>query len=325
MKKNILFIESSGLNKNALSEIKKKFKTKINMKTCLDNELSIYNALTKIDIHAIIGCPRYLFTKKILTKAKKLEWVHNSGAGVEGFFFNEFVNSNILFTNGKIIQGPEVADHAVALILSFTRNLNLIINNKEKYDGKKNVRPIELRNKKCLIFGFGGIGICVAERLKAFGMQIHVISDDLPPLLSFIDNFYPTDELFNLISRFDVVVCAAPSTIKTVNIFNKKIFNKMKKDSIFINVSRGNLVNTNDLLDSVKINKFKGVGLDVTHPEPLSINHPLRNFDNVIITPHLAGLSDNNRARSFDLILLNIKKYIENNKLFNIVDKNYQY
>lgn len=325
MKKNILFIESTGLNKNSLSEIKKKFKTKINIKTCFDNEDSIFKALTKFEIHAIIGCPRYLFTKKILTKAKKLEWVHNSGAGVEGFFFDEFVNSNILFTNGKIIQGPEVADHAVALILSFTRNLNFIINNKKNYDGKKNARPIELRNKKCLIFGLGGIGICVAERLKSFGMKIHAVSNDLPPLLSFIDDFSTTDELVDLVSRFDVVVCAAPSTKKTINFFNKNIFDKMKKNSIFINVSRGNLVKTNDLIEAVKKNTFRGVGLDVTDPEPLSVNHPLRKFDNVIITPHLAGLSDYNRSRSFDLILINLKRYIESDVLFNIVDKVNEY
>ena len=95
----------------------------------------------------------------------------------------------------------------------------------------------------------------------------------------------------------------------------------MKKQSIFINISRGKLVDTTALLNKKIIEKLWGIGLDVTDPEPLSADHSLRKKENVIITDHTAGLSDFNRLRAYDLILTNMKRYSKKEKLFNIVDK----
>ena len=98
-----------------------------------------------------------------------MKWVHIGGAGVETFLFSEFVNSHIILTSGKLLQGPSVADHAIALLLAISRNLHLHI----RKENLKNIkRPIELRGKTCGILGIGGIGFLVAERLKSFGMRI---------------------------------------------------------------------------------------------------------------------------------------------------------
>ena len=217
-----------------------------------------------------------------------------------------------------------MADHAVSLLLAFTRNLNFLINNRN-FIQKNYKRPIELKNKKCLIFGLGGIGMCIAERLNSFGMTIYAVSEEMPYMSSFIKDYYTQEDFTKISKDCDVVICSAPSTKKTINFFSKKILNKLKKNSIFINVSRGNLVNTNDLLKLVKENYFMGVGLDVTDPEPLSKNHELRKFNSVIISPHLAGLSDYNRERSFELIKINLKRYLNKNHLLNVVDKSKEY
>ena len=123
----------------------------------------------------------------------------------------------------------------------------------------------------------------------------------------------------------DIIVCAMPNTFRTKNFFNKNFFVKIKKGSYFINISRGDLVNTNDLTNYIKNKTIIGAGLDVTAPEPLNKNHPLRKFDNVIITPHIAGQSDNNRDRSFELLCENIRRYLQGEKLLNIVSKNEEY
>ena len=84
-------------------------------------------------------------------------------------------------------------------------------------------------------------------------------------------------------------------------------------------------MNTNDLTNYIKNKTIIGAGLDVTAPEPLNKNHPLRKFDNVIITPHIAGQSDNNRERSFELLCENIRRYLKSEKLLNIVNKKEEY
>jgi len=98
--------------------------------------------------------------------------------------------------------------------------------------------------------------------------------------------------------------------------FDKKLFFKMKKNSIFINISRGECVNSKDLIKFAKTKKFYGIGLDVFHPESLSRNHSLRKFNNFIYTNHTAGWSEN-LERRYKLIEDNIKRYLKKNKLIS--------
>ena len=122
-RQKILIVLSSGLSKNQFNDIR------------ADHPEADYiiadddNVLNKVSgINALIGCPRTAFTDELLTRAgPSLKWVHASGAGVEHFIIPKLVKSDIILTNGRIIQGPEVADHALALLLSLTRNLHLVI------------------------------------------------------------------------------------------------------------------------------------------------------------------------------------------------------
>ena len=314
--KNILFISSKHIRKIFLKKIKNESFQSNLIFIEDDNKQKLFSKIHSAD--ALINCPRKYFNKILLTKAKKLKWLHTGGAGAEEYLIPEFVKSNVVFTNGKTLQGPEIADHAVGLLLCITRNLHLHI----KGVDKKNIkRPIELKNRTCGILGMGGIGFCIAERLKSFGMKIIGISEELIPLVSFVDEFYTSEKLLNILPKLDVLICAAPLTKKTSNLINESCFKKMKKDSIFINVSRGKIVETNALLKNKLYLKFRGVGLDVTNPEPLPKNHRLNKANNIIISNHTSGLSDKNRQRSFELVIQNIKRFLKNRPLLNTVDK----
>lgn len=290
----------------------------INFIKCSDDKKSIFNKIS--DTNVLVNCPRHFFTDDLIKKAKKLLWIHQGGAGIEEFMTPMLKKSKIILTNGKIIQGPEVADHAIGLILSITRNISLHQKNASNIP-----RPIELRNKNCLVFGSGGIGLGILERLNSFGCNNYVTSNDLPPITSFIKKFINLNEVNKELKNMDIIICAAPSTFRTKNYFDANFFKKLKNDCIFINVSRGSLVNTNDLIKYLKLNKFRGVGLDVVNPEPLPENHLLHNFNNLVFTPHIAGASDHNRERSFDLLHNNIYRFKNKLKLYNIVDKIEEY
>jgi phosphoglycerate dehydrogenase-like enzyme len=273
-------------------------------------------------LDALIGCPRRMFTDELLDKTgSTLRWVHATGAGVEEFMIPRFIESDIVFTNGRIIQGPEVADHAMALLLALTRNLHLVL----RGHAGPMPRPIELRGKTVLVVGLGGIGMLVAERAAAFAMRVLGVNPEPVPMLRMIERVYPRDRLAEALPDADAVVVAAPVTGLTLGMFGRQEFALMKPTAYFIAVSRGRLTCTDALAEALREKRVAGAGLDVTDPEPLVHDHPLRAMPNVIITPHIAGHSDHNRQRSFELVKTNVDRFIRGLPLLNIVDKRLGY
>jgi phosphoglycerate dehydrogenase-like enzyme len=228
----------------------------------------------------------------------------------------------VTLTNGKIIQGPEVADHAFALLLALTRNLPLF---SSENSTSNSTRPIELNGRTAVVIGCGGVGMLVAERARAFGMRVIGVTNDYINIVSFIDKFVLFENLSSALEVADIVFMTAPSTDFTYQCLNERTFQSFKQGSILVNVARGINVDTEDLIQALTSGILIGAGLDVTDPEPLPPDHPLRSFSNVIITPHTAGLSDKNRSRSHALIRDNISRYIQNKPLINQVDKYHRY
>lgn len=317
--KKFLIITTPSFDKEWKKEIKSISK-KNKFLFISDDKEKIINYVQKVNV--MIDCPRHVFKNENFDYFKHLEWIHAGGAGIEDFIHDKFVKSKTIFTNGKIIQGPEVADHALGLILSFTRNLYFI---SKGVSLSKLDRPIEIRNKKVLIIGLGGIGLNTAERLRAFGASVDAISNDLIPMVSFINKIYLSDNLNSIVKNYDIVICAAPLTKKTEQMLDYNFFKQMKKNSIFINVSRGKIVKTKDLLKNNIYKKFRGIGLDVTDPEPINKGNVLNKAPNIFITPHVAGPSDYNRLRGFELVKENILRFLRNDNLLNVVDKNKGY
>ena len=314
--KSIMLVRSVGFPQPWVDEMTSNFPD-VRFKVADDNEASISSQIA--GVNALIGCPRPLFTPQLLNKAiPALEWVHAPGAGIEEYLIPELVKGPILFTNGKIIQGPEVSDHALALLLTLTRNIHMHLTGKGP---RPMSRPIELRKKTAVIYGVGGIGMLTAEKLNAFGMHIIGVDTRYVPMASFIDEMVSDVELRNVLPCGDVVLCCCPNTSRSQYVFDEKAFRAMKREAFFINVSRGKLVRTDDLVRVLDEGWLKGVGLDVTDPEPLPESHPLNQNDRVLITPHLAGPSDHNRRRSFELIRKNIQRFITDRPLINVVDK----
>lgn len=270
------------------------------------------------DADAVIGT----ITPEILRSAKKLKWVHISSAGVERYRFPELLNSNITLTNGRIIQGPEIADHAFALLLALTRDIYRAVANRPKEEWfKEQARAIELRGKTALIIGVGGIGTQIAERAHAFGMNVIGVDPKDVPIHVSIQQVVRPDRLDTVIPKADVVFVSAPHTPESEKMVGEKQFDLMKRGAYFIAVSRGKLYDTNALVKALDSKKLSGAGLDVTDPEPLPKGHSLWKFENVIITPHMATVSDQVGVRHRELILDNVARFAKGEPLRNVVDK----
>ncbi len=252
-------------------------------------------------------------TKK---KCSALKWVHVSSAGIDDY--SAYLdNVDFTFTCGKIIQGPNVGDHGMALLLALSRRLAWYMNGVAKQDAP---RPTELRGKRALVIGSGGIGLTIAERCSAFGMKIDLVTEVMPPLVSFVDRVFYGDQLLEALPDADVVFSAIPETPQTYQMLNTEVFVAMKESAYFINVSRGTVVDIEALTNALEAGQFEGVGLDVTDPEPLPDDHRIRKIDRVLITPHAAGMSTTVERR-IELIHSNIRRFLSGNPLINVVDK----
>jgi phosphoglycerate dehydrogenase-like enzyme len=281
------------------------------------------NVMTEIaDADGFIG----VLTPQMFSAAKNLKWVGVMSAGVENVLWvpgaEAFRNSNVVLTNNKVVQGIEIADHAFALLLYSTRRLFEYGQDKEKEEYVRTpFKGIELRGKTALIIGVGGIGTQIAIRAWAFGMHVIGVDPEDKPIVPYIDRIVKPDQLDEVVPQADVVFISAPDTNKSHKMFGGKEFDMMKQNSYFIAVSRGGIYDMNGLVRALDSRRLAGAGVDVMDPEPLPKGHPLWKFENVMITPHIAGRSDQDNARMIGTIKENIRRFAEGMPMINVVDK----
>ena len=263
-------------------------------------------------------------SRQIIQAGKKLRWVHSTSAGVENtVWIPELKDSDIILTNAKIFQGPEIADHAFGLLLTLTRNLKHY--NRRMDEGWGRVTPelpiVELRGKTMLIVGLGGIGTQIAQRASAFDMRVLAVDPKDIPLMHIVERVVRPDQLHEVLPEADVVVSSVPHTPASEGMFGKKEFALMRDGVYFVNVSRGKVVQTEALVEALSSGKVLAAGLDVTNPEPLPKDHPLWKMNNVIITPHIATISVRSRTRLLELIRSNIERFVTGKPMLNVVNK----
>ena len=280
-----------------------------------------------VDCQAVMGT--WSLTAEALRAAPNLRWVHSYSGGVDGILRIPELrdNPNLVLTSMKIQKGPEMADHAMALLLALTRNLPQYIRNMDqgKWDTTSELPIIELRGKTMLIIGMGGSGTQLAERAHASGMRVIGTDAKDIPFMGAIDYVGKPDELHNLLPKADVVVSCVPATPETEGLLDSKAFERMKTGVYLINISRGSIVDTDALVDALRSGKVRAAGLDVVKPEPLPADHPLWSMPNVVITPHFAGLSDGRFERQRSLALDNIDRFIRGLPLKNVINKQLGY
>ena len=276
--------------------------------------------------HAVIG---WSVPASAVRAAPNLRWVHSYSGGVNTFLSIPELknNQNIVLTSMKIQKGPEVADHAMALLLALTRNLPQFIRNmkEKKWENNSKLPIIELRGKTMLIIGMGGIGTQLAERAHASGMRVIGTDAKDIPFMGAVEYVGKPDELATLLPKADVVVSCVPGTPQTKGILDARAFERMKDGVYLVNVFRGSIVVTSALVDALRSGKVRAAGLDVVEPEPLPDDHPLWTMPNVVITPHFGGLSDGRFERQARFALDNIDRFVRGLPLKNVINKQLGY
>ncbi len=236
-------------------------------------------------------------TKRILEAAKKCKVLAQAGVGVDNIDIATATREGIYVANAPHATMDDVADHAMALVLALQRKI-VILNQKVKngewkelmWGFEASMPMFRLKGKTFGLVALGNIGRGVARRAQGFGCKIiaydpFVSAEEMKSL-----GVEPVD-LDTLLSESDYISIHAPTTKSTYRMFNEKTIGKMKKTAFLINTSRGAIVDQKALYDAVKSGKIAGAGIDVWEPEPPEADEPLFTLDNVICTPHIAGVS----------------------------------
>jgi len=249
-----------------------------------------------------------------ITESKKLKWIQLESTG-----FDEYINLNmeklpnkIVITNLKGFFQEPVAQTMFAGILSFYRGIDrfVFLKNKKKWIGEPIRHQLNLLfNKKVLFFGYGSINKRLHQYLKPFSCNFDFVDTKT--------NSFSSDKK---IKTADIILCCAPESEKTINFFNKKKLQLLKKDSIFINAGRGSLIDEKALIEYLKIGRIKGALLDVTNNEPIKYSDSIWNCPNLILTQHSGGGSINEITNKIKFFELNFKRYCSRKSLHGIID-----
>lgn len=261
----------------------------------------------------IIGEP----TLEELAGARNLKWLQMTWAGADRYLKGGFPKG-VALTTASGAFGETISEHALAMLLSLCRRLPAYKSWKDMGSEK------QLSGATALIFGCGDIGGEIAKRLKAFGVRTVGVcrnprrarpNFDILTTLSCAEAFF---------EEADFILCAMPHNGETEGYFNAQRLSALKDEAVLVNVGRGSFIDTAALTKLLQEGKFFGVGLDVVDPEPLPLNHVLWEMPNVIVTPHVAGVSFGHLRSTEDKIWQicreNIRRYLAGEPLINQVE-----
>lgn len=280
-------------------------------------------------------------TPGMLAAAQCLRWVQSPTASLEHYIFPELVEHPVVLTNMRGLFHDNIADHVLGCMLCFARNLHVYIRQQQRaewrpYGGAKEGQAFSsgpavttavdlahttLAGATLGVVGLGSIGSEIARRGICLGMRVIAVDAQPRDAPEGVDGPWGVDRLDDLLAESDYVVIAAPHTPETEKLFNAARFARMKPASVLINIGRGIIVDLDDLVSALQSGQIGGAALDVYEIEPLPAEHPLWAFENVILTPHIAGHSPRIAERHLGVLLENLALFVRGAPLQNVVDK----
>lgn len=232
---------------------------------------------------------------KRVVSQKRLQWIQSSAAGMDWCLVPEIIESDVRITTAAGVLADQVAEHGLALILAWGRNLRSFVYdqrveyNNPDYRKFKRKPTFDLITKTVGIVGFGGVGRRFSEVVAPFSSRILAVDlypSDKP---DHVAELWNVDRLDQLLAESDVVFLSLPLNSETRGIFDARRLARMKRGALLANLARGALIDTDALIAALRAKRLGGFVADVTSPEPLPPDSPLWDFENVIITPHVAG------------------------------------
>ena len=271
-----------------------------------------------VDAEVVIGrIPREAFLV-----AKKLRWAQSNGVGFETMLYPEMVEGDVIVTNTAGALDSPMAEHALALILSFTRGIVFQERvRRERKWARGTFSCSQIDGKTACVLGLGTIGKGIARRLAALGARVIGVDAQVANPPEGVQRVVAPEGMLSALAEADIVIVALPLTDGTRGLVDNTCFERMKDSAYLVNVGRGPIVDEQALIDALKEGRIAGAGLDVFEVEPLPEDSPLWDMPNVVIAPHVGGQSGEGEANLLTAFRENLRRYVAGETLMNIVDK----
>ncbi|MBX3442367.1 MAG: D-2-hydroxyacid dehydrogenase [Planctomyces sp.] len=280
-------------------------------------------------------------TPDLLAAAPQLEWVQSPTASLEHFLFPELVAHPCRLSNMRGLFSDVIAEHVLGMMLCFTRNLHTYVRQQQAghwspvggeetrasfTTGPGEISELDRRHRSLAdcslgVVGVGSIGAEICRRGAAFGMPILGVDPVVRQVRGVLEAVWPVERLPELLEASDFVVVAAPHTPETERWFRRPHYQRMRRSAVLINIGRGAIVPLDELTAALDEGLIAGAGLDVFETEPLPPEHPLWRNPNVILTPHVAGMSRRIPQRHLETLLENVRRFAVGQDPVNLVDK----
>jgi len=283
-----------------------------------------------------------LYTHKVLPEpdqAPELKWIQFHRAGNEMFMDAPILRKpGLEAASMSGASAPQVAEYVLEMILALGHKLPQIMEHQNRADWPEERGEIfqaqELNQSTVGIVGYGSIGRQVAKLLRAFGATVLATKQDamrptdggyIPegigdPEGDYLQRLYPAEALKSMLKECDYVVVCVPLTKHTRALIGEAQLAVMKQSAYLVDVSRGGVINHADLIPALDEGQIGGAALDVYPEEPLPEDNPLWKMPNVIITPHIAGVSKEYNRRAIALFVENLERYLDGKQLLNLID-----
>ncbi|MGV8863079.1 MAG: 2-hydroxyacid dehydrogenase [Pseudomonas sp.] len=233
-----------------------------------------------------------------------LEIICVIGAGYEHVDLEAAKARNITVTNGAGVNAPSVADHALALLLSLVRDIPRADASVRRGEWRKVMRP-SLAGKRLGILGLGAVGMAIAKR-AALGFDMSVSYHNRQPR-SDVPYAYCASPV-ELASASDFFIVATPGGAGTRQLVDKQVLDALGPHGFIVNIARASVISTSDLIEALEQNRIAGAALDVFDDEP-HVPDALKALSNVVLTPHVAGLSPEALQGTVQLVADNLLAY----------------
>ena len=265
------------------------------------------------DVHGITVRTANI-SRKIIENSKNLKVVSRHGVGYDSVDVEALNDCNIPLAIAAHSNMISVAEHAMFMLLALSKNVFYYDDFARKADWttRWDIRAWDLAEKSLLVIGYGRIGSKLVKRALAFDMDVYVYDPYVDETTIKKSGAHYVDDYKSILPQMDAVTLHCPKTKETTDMFSAEEFDAMKSTSILINCARGGIVNEKALYDALTNNKIRSAGLDVYDDEPSTSSNPLFSLDNILLSPHIAGVTQEATIRMSKQAVQNVLDVFDN-------------
>jgi len=299
-----------GLHEQGLEMLKQRSDIEFNV-LLSDDENEILEAAK--DVNGITVRTAQI-TEKIINSSKNLQVISRHGVGYDSINLKSLNNKKIPLTIAAHSNMISVSEQAMFFLLALNKNVFYYddFTRKGDWTNRWDVKAWDLAGKNIMVIGFGRIGSNFVKRALAFDMNVYVYDPYIDHEKIKKSGAIPIQNFKNNLSKMDAITLHCPKNEETTNLFTKKEFQTMKKNAFIINCARGGILNEEDLYEALLNKKIAGAGLDVFDVEPTPSSNPLFKLKNVILSPHIAGVTVESTVRMATETVQNVLDVFDN-------------